>query len=564
MNYSYGNQQQNRFQTQSLQNYTQQTQQTQPTQSYHSFNAPDNTMTGQNMSSQPSSQIPNNISHLYQSPYSQQPTSNSFSNTLFQREHNVHIERQYHDRYRPIYQNKISKQELNQIYENLNESRRQETPNQPLQQKKMMPQITVNRQPDFFMNTPPTQTTAPQLSMQQQYSGSMSTPQSYQQSTQTVSHQPIFKQSSAIPPQQSAMPPQQPAIPPQEQHQLSLDRARVQFVKKQKQEEIKFIDKQQKEYTQFKEKQSEKRMQYEKELHDFKLLGINAYEVLRISNDYNFESLRKAYKRQVMIHHPDKGGDPKHFDAITKSYIYLIEELRKQKGGNSQQTSQQTAKKIKEVQTVPKVNQVSMSVNEGGQFNQQMFNQLYQKNKLESVDDKGYETWLKDTKKSQQTGIQEPESFSESFSVSKFNDIFDHTKNKNQDSCQKIIEYKDPVGVSLKTGISGEELGKQDINDFSNDNPSSQLQFTDLKKAHTETNLINVNSVKQHNYAKNVKQLQHQRSNLQFVMTPQEKQRQQQIAQEKQQQEQERLKRLRNRDYQISEKFKELNGHLLQ
>ena len=563
MNYSYGNQQ-NQYHSQSLKDYTQQNHQ--PSQ-YQSFNAPDNLTVNNNFTQQPQQ----NLSHLYQTPYQQQTTmqnqvsTNNFSNQFFQREHNAHIERQYHDRYRPIYQNKISKQEMNQIYENLNESRRLETPNQSFTQNNL-PQQTKNRQPDFFMKSKPSTSMPPQISMQQQ---SFSAASSFQQQPPSAA---VYQQPpppSSFQPQpppaaifQEQLPPSYPPPPSQSNsHQLSLDKARKHFVNKQKKEEINFIDKQKKEYTQFKSKQSEKRMQYEKELNDFKELGINAYEVLQVTTEYTLESLRKAYKKQVLLHHPDKGGDPKHFDAITKSYIYLVEEVRKKRGETSHQTLKQGTKEVK---TVPKTNKVSITVNEGGQFNQQLFNKLYKDNKIESVDDKGYDKWFKETKPIAKQTIKEPETFSESFNVSKFNDIFDHEKDTNIDICQRVIEYKDPVGVSLKSGISGEELGKNKINDFSNDNPASRLNFTDLKKAHTETNLINVNSVKQHNQYNNIKQLQHKRSNLQFVMTSQEKQRQQQIAQEKQQQEQERLKRLRERDYRITQKFQELNGHLLQ
>ena len=33
-------------------------------------------------------------------------------------------------------------------------------------------------------------------------------------------------------------------------------------------------------------------------------------------------------KKYSLITHPDKGGDPEHFNLVTKSYLYLLKALK--------------------------------------------------------------------------------------------------------------------------------------------------------------------------------------------------------------------------------------------
>ena len=64
------------------------------------------------------------------------------------------------------------------------------------------------------------------------------------------------------------------------------------------------------------------------------------------------------------------------------------------------------------------------------------------------------------------------------------------------------------------------EIEDSMVNDFSSD-VDSNLKFTDYKQAHTNNNLININKVKVKKY-KNVDDLENERSNISYQMTPQE------------------------------------------
>jgi DnaJ-class molecular chaperone len=48
------------------------------------------------------------------------------------------------------------------------------------------------------------------------------------------------------------------------------------------------------------------------------------YKILGLSEGASTEEVKKAYKKLVLIHHPDKGGDPNEFRKITEAYEQII------------------------------------------------------------------------------------------------------------------------------------------------------------------------------------------------------------------------------------------------
>jgi DnaJ-class molecular chaperone len=47
------------------------------------------------------------------------------------------------------------------------------------------------------------------------------------------------------------------------------------------------------------------------------------YEVLGLPNTATHDEVKKAYRKLILLHHPDKGGDPEQFNKVTKAYEYL-------------------------------------------------------------------------------------------------------------------------------------------------------------------------------------------------------------------------------------------------
>ncbi|RYE15769.1 MAG: J domain-containing protein, partial [Sphingobacteriaceae bacterium] len=68
---------------------------------------------------------------------------------------------------------------------------------------------------------------------------------------------------------------------------------------------------------------------FEKELKDFEA-SYNPFEVLGLSrptDDINL--VKKAYHKQSLKYHPDKGGDEQKFALITKAYMYIAKRIEK-------------------------------------------------------------------------------------------------------------------------------------------------------------------------------------------------------------------------------------------
>jgi DnaJ family protein A protein 2 len=49
------------------------------------------------------------------------------------------------------------------------------------------------------------------------------------------------------------------------------------------------------------------------------------YEVLGLPSTATHDEVKKAYRKLILLHHPDKGGDPEQFDKVTKAYEYLCQ-----------------------------------------------------------------------------------------------------------------------------------------------------------------------------------------------------------------------------------------------
>ena len=47
---------------------------------------------------------------------------------------------------------------------------------------------------------------------------------------------------------------------------------------------------------------------------------MDPYHVLGLSRNASDEEVKKAYKRSVMQHHPDKGGDAEKFKQVSEAY----------------------------------------------------------------------------------------------------------------------------------------------------------------------------------------------------------------------------------------------------
>ena len=61
-----------------------------------------------------------------------------------------------------------------------------------------------------------------------------------------------------------------------------------------------------------------------------KQIELDPYEILQVNYDASLNEIREAFKKLVLIHHPDRGGNPRSFQIIKGSYSYIYQELKKQ------------------------------------------------------------------------------------------------------------------------------------------------------------------------------------------------------------------------------------------
>jgi len=149
-------------------------------------------------------------------------------------------------------------------------------------------------------------------------------------------------------------------------------------------------------------------------------------------------------------------------------------------------------------------------------------NEIYEKNKLWESGDDGYGDWFKS-----EEGDPPSEIFGNKFNLNVFNSTFEDYKEKITSENGAIQEYNEPQElVSCSTGFTDIDIFARKINDFSKALPTGKskndLAYTDLKTAYTSKGaFIDPNSVEYKEY-KNVDELKRDRSNIKYVMTPEQ------------------------------------------
>ena len=54
------------------------------------------------------------------------------------------------------------------------------------------------------------------------------------------------------------------------------------------------------------------------------------YEILGVGKDATAQEIRKNYRKLVIKHHPDKGGDPGKFEEIQNAYEVLSDPKKRE------------------------------------------------------------------------------------------------------------------------------------------------------------------------------------------------------------------------------------------
>jgi hypothetical protein len=249
-----------------------------------------------------------------------------------------------------------------------------------------------------------------------------------------------------------------------------------------------------------------------------------SYELLGISDNepLNLEMLKRAYKKRALALHPDKGGDPVVFDAVTKAYLYLqevynklipkagrdhadstpvtMEAARARRIDNSIEVYEEANDDIALVIHDPKAPKVAakratasatvpaapappvrpISINPK-QLDMNVFNQLFEQNKLPDPEkDDGYGDWLS----SQEETVRRSKGIKGKFSLDVFNRTFeDEAKEIAKTNSQtSLAKYKSPDALILTPNAV--VLGGEKPSEYTAP-AGSGLNYTDLKAAYS-------------------------------------------------------------------------------
>ena len=285
-------------------------------------------------------------------------------------------------------------------------------------------------------------------------------------------------------------------------------------------------------------------------------LKLDPYKILNIPKNYDKKTLKKAYLKMAYKTHPDRGGSRNDFQKVTIAYTLLKNKLKERENSHSHNDLREMSKGYMQSQE----DQPKQNINMKDNFDVNLFNKIYEDNKIKESYDDGYGSWMQEnTLKEDNTKL-----FQSGFNKDMFNHTFEqYKKEKSQQSNSQLVKYQEPeVRISMANQDSLMVLGEGKIADFGG--TTDNLSFTDYKQAFTDNStLIDTSSVDITGRVTSMNGMKKQRSNISYDMTPQQEKifALQQLEQKKA--EEERIQRLQRYDQQTGETYEKIHSLLL-
>ena len=292
--------------------------------------------------------------------------------------------------------------------------------------------------------------------------------------------------------------------------------------------------------------------------------NFNPYEIIGVSKRFTLEELKYNYKKVAKRVHPDRGGNEKLFKLVTLAYKQLLEihklkqinkEFNELKSDFQEFTSNQDnqQRRHRDLHRSSKKSSRSRQNQQdsNGNFGD-MFNKIYEENKIEDVYDRGYGDLMTESDASR-PDIDIKKTVN---SMKNFNQAFDSAPVSKHN--KKIIKYRDPIALptSLKT-LQYTEIGVDRISDFSTE--TSNLSCVDYKKAHSTSKLIDKNYVRQRTGYNDIGGLEAERANIDYNMSEEDLRKQAYLKKKEQLKELKRLERIQQMDMMHQESFNRVN-----
>ena len=281
------------------------------------------------------------------------------------------------------------------------------------------------------------------------------------------------------------------------------------------------------------------------------------YKILGISKNYDEKTLKKAYLKAAMKTHPDRGGTQAKFQLVSIAYTLLTKKLKEKDNSRSHQDLRNMSREY----TQQQANQPMINTKMTDNFDVDVFNRIYEENKIPEVYDDGYGSWME---KNTNPEIEQKKLFQNGFNKDMFNATFEqYKKEQYQKTGNQLVQYKEPeVRISMQNQDSLMTLGQGKITNFGG--TTDNLSFTDYKQAFTDGSmLIDTSSVDISDRSGSINQIKARRSNISYTMNQRDEQLFALQKIEEQKAEQNRIQRLQVYDQKHGQAYEKIHSMLL-
>lgn len=351
--------------------------------------------------------------------------------------------------------------------------------------------------------------------------------------------------------------------------------------------------------AEFMNQQQKRRIEYERALNNFENETTTALQLFGINGNYTESELKKSYKKLAILSHPDRPtGNKEQFQYITKCYVFLLEKLKSRQQAekgfmdlkspytkNRQQKHQSNSPvdgfdlrarpssssndrltaHFRDLLSKQQKPSVQLST-ESQSFNNDAFNNLYEQNRLWDPNDDGYGNWMDKSDRITDEIEKPAKIFGDKFCINVFNSTFE---NQSKGSSTALVKYDKPQElVSCQSEYTTLD-GSKPITDFSKAADSTGgltgLTYTDYKKAYENggSNLLQTGLKADRKSYNSVDELKKARSDISFVMSDEDRRKEELRKQRETDAEIARQQRLRLHDQVYQEHYDNTHQRVL-
>ena len=284
---------------------------------------------------------------------------------------------------------------------------------------------------------------------------------------------------------------------------------------------------------------------------------LNPYKILGITKKYDEKSLKKAYLKKALVTHPDRGGTQIEFQKVSIAYTLLLKKLSDTNNNHLHNDLRNNSKSYMTTQSSDNNRNINMI----DHFDANLFNKIYEENKIDDAYDRGYGEWMNDN----DNALEQPKMFNKSFNKDLFNHEFEKYKQSQQKQMgNQVMKYDEPqVDISMRGKDSLMLLGQNDVSDFSGTSEGG-LAFRDYKDAFTNSCFIDTGTIDMGARDNNMKSIEQSRSNISHMMSDQDLRKQELIKLRMEKEEQERIHRINQSDGRAFNVYEQIHSRLIQ